>query len=422
MYKSEQVRLTPVEWKKLFSIVKLDPKKQEKYPNKPWLWYKNISDAATALGISRPKVYRALAEYPYGLPSERAPRKAQPKYVEDFTQTLIYQKILQDYTDPKTGQLTGHGQRLISVSLTLYRLSREKYGNYVDPASADIEFFRWAWKHPEFRDSKTGTTEFNKAVAIRIIMRYAGIDPNAYKEFETKGLKRTPQKKTWYLNEDELIRFIYGIQEIDTLVYVRLAFEAGARFSSAILTTTDKIAWEHNLILMYEPKVDKVEERYFSDSTMEFLRMYIRDFNIVGRLFRWGTGKTTYNEARQRLFRAGLNAGLFRIVGKDPKTKRPIYEGKPTSTHLLKHTFVSLASLHGWGLDDVSEQTGTDPSTLKQYYLGVGKDKIKALIIGKYNYVPWHEWINKTLHPHWVARYNQLKPLMVQKDGLVMQQ
>jgi hypothetical protein len=85
----------------------------------------------------------------------------------------------------------------------------------------------------------------------------------------------------------------------------------------------------------------------------------------------------------------------------------------------MKHTFVSLSSLHGFGLDDVGEQTGTDPSTLKKFYLGVGKKKLKGLIQGNVDYVPWNEWVTKTLDPHWRTRYGQLKPLAQKVDGFV---
>jgi len=404
------LRVEPSKLRKLFQVLKYDPKKGK---------WKKISEASRVTGLSRPTIYKILEIYPHGLPEERAPRKGLPKYVEDFKQTLVYERILKDYTDPKTGKLKQHGKVLLRMGLALFRMTKEKYGRYIDPATLDLNFFREAWQRPEFRDPETGAIAFHNAVAMRAIISYAGYDLKRYKEFETKGLKRKPRKKTWYLSEDELIRFIYGITEIDTLVFARIGFESGARFSSVIDVSTDKIAWEHNMILMYEPKVKQLEERYFADSTMQFLRQYIRDFNVVGRLFKWGKSKTTrYKVARNRLLKAGLNAGLYRILGK--KKDKVIYEGKPTTTHLLKHTFVSLASLHGFGLDDVAEQTGTDPSTLKQYYLGVGKDKLKALILGKYDFIPWHEWIDKVLHPHYQKRYEQLKPLMIQKNGLKM--
>lgn len=187
------------------------------------------------------------------------------------------------------------------------------------------------------------------------------------------------------------------------------------------------------MIQMYEPKVKKLEERYFANSTMNFIRTYIRDFNITGKLFRQGrTLDALYEEARRRLFLAGLNAGIFRVTGYKTqkivskgkvKTRRvPIYEGKPPSTHLLKHTFVSLASLHGFGLNDVAEQTGTDPSILKKYYLGVGKQKLKAVILGEYDFVPWNKWIDEILVPHYRKRYAQLKPLMKTVNGLKLKQ
>jgi hypothetical protein len=411
------IRATKEELEKLFKIVKLDPTRKEKYPTKPHLWYKRKAEAARALGRSRQTIDTWLGEKYHVMPEK--PKLVEPKFVQDYKETDCHQKVVQRYTDKATGKLKPQGELVDRMGLELYMMFGQK-----DPATLKIEHFRKALDDPQFLDPLTKKIQFNKLVALRAVMTFAGIDPDAYPEFSTKKTKRKPQKRGWYLEQEELLRFIYGIQEIDTLVYARIGFEGGGRFSSTILTTTDKIKYDLNLIEMYEPKVEEPVERYFVPCTMDFIRQYCRDFNIVGKLFRWD-----YQEMNRRLLRAGLKAGLFRytgeyvekkvkIKGRWQTLKIPLTEGKKTTTHLLKHTFVSLASLHGFGLDDVSEQTGTDPSTLKKHYLGVGKKKLKAVILGQVEYIPWNEWVAKVLHPHWVARYNQLKPLMQTVDGI----
>jgi hypothetical protein len=402
--------LKPSQLEKLFEILRYDE------TSKTW---KGKTEASRQTGISRPTIDKVLVKFPKGLPQSLSKSKQiTPQFVDKYEKSEAHKKLLAVYTDKTTGKLLAHGAVIDSIALELYLM----FGQ-TDPLTLDLKDFLKAWNDPMFADRKTGKIMFAKASAIRVIMTFAGIDPNRYKEFTTKGIKREPSQKSWYLEESELLKYIYGINEVDTLVLVRVGFEAGGRFSSTVLTSTDKIAFELGMIEMREPKVGKIEERYFCEATMNFIRQYIKDFNIIGKLFRWG-----YEEGEKRLLAAGQRAGLFRytgqyevrelrVKGKIEKRRIALYEGKKTSSHLLKHTFVSLASLHGFGLDDVSEQTGTDPSTLKKFYLGVGKKKLKGLIQGKVDYVPWNDWITKTLEPHWKIRYNQLKPLAQKVDG-----
>lgn len=405
---SSGLRAIPKEkLEKLFQIVRFD-----KVSGK----WKGKARASKELGISRPTIDKWLDQYPQGMPEK--PHKVIPQFVSKYEETQCHKKIVQIYTDKATGKLSAQGYKVDRIGLDLFLMF-----NQTDPATLDLKQFLQAKDDPKFMDRKTGTIAFAELSSMRIIMAIAGFDPKRYKEFTTKGTKRKPQKRGWYLEETELIRFIYGINEIDTLVLARMGFEGGGRFSSTSETATDKIAFDMNMVEMYEPKVRQYEERYFVDCTMQFLRQYIRDFNIIGKLFRSG-----YDEYEKRFLMAGQRAGLFRYTGEHEtrevrkKGKRilwkiALHEGKKTSSHLLKHTFVSLSSMHGFGLDDVSEQTGTDPDTLKKHYLGVGKKKLKGLILGKLEYVPWYEWIPKVLHPHWQKRYEQLKGEAVKVDG-----
>jgi hypothetical protein len=404
------LRLKPSELEKLFEHLRYDE------TSKTW---KGKTEASRRTGISRPTIDKVLVKFPRGLPESLSKSKQiTPQFVDKYEKTETHRKLVASYTDRATGKLSRHGANIDSMGLELYLM----FGQ-TDPLTLDLKDFLKAWNDPMFVDRKTGTIAFAKASSIRVIMAFAGIDPKRYKELTTKGIKREPQQKSWYLEEVELLKYIYGINEVDTLLFCRIGFEAGGRFSSTVLTSTDKIAFELGMIEMREPKVGKIEERYFSEATMSFLRQYIKDFSVIGKLFRWG-----YEEGEKRLLAAGQRAGLFRytgqsevrdvrVKGKVEKRRIAMYEGKKTSSHLLKHTFVSLASLHGFGLDDVSEQTGTDPSTLKKFYLGVGKKKLQGLIQGKVDYVPWNDWVTKTLDPHWKARYNQLKPLAQKVDG-----
>jgi hypothetical protein len=399
------IRISKSELEKLFSILKRDQKGS----------WKRKTEASKATGFSRPTIDKILRLYPQGMPQK--PKLTQPQFVDKYEETLCHKKIVQAYTDRATGKLSSQGGRTDRFGLDLYLMFGQK-----DPCTLDLKQFLQAKDDPRFMDKKTGTIAFSELVALRTIMVFAGLDPKRYsKEFTTKGTKRPPQKKGWYLEEGELLRFIYGINEIETLVFCRIGIESGGRFSSTTEITTDKIAFDMNMIEMFEPKVSSTEERYFVPCTMEFIRQYIREKAIIGKLFR-----QSYESLSDKILEAGQRAGLFRFTGeyeereirskgKRIKSRVKKHEGKLTSTHLLKHTFVSLSSMHGFGLDDVSEQTGTDPDTLKKFYLGVGKKKLKGIILGKIEYVPWHEWIRDTLHPHWQKRYMQLKAAQEEK-------
>ena len=398
----KKIYVTESQLAKFFELLTYNPQAKE--------WSGNVSKTAKTLGFSRDKVYaimRAIEQGRLKRP-EISERFAKPKIIQKYEESNVHQRVLRDYRDPATGRLTHRGKLVDDIGLELFLLFK------VDPSNLRLDHFRQAWENPVFYRRGTAQIEFGNASAMRTIMTYAGIDPDAYKEFTTKGLKVEPSKKGWYLEDPELVRYIYAINEPDTLVFSRVGFEGGGRFSSTSLVSTDKIHYDMGMIEMYEPKVTKAEERYFCTSTLDFVRQYCKDFNIIGKLFPW---KYAFYEVR--FLEAGLKAGLFRYTGTEETKIRKkgqwvtrkvqTHEGKKTSTHLLKHTFVSLASLHGFGLDDVSEQTGTDASTLKQYYLGVGKKKLQGLIRGKPDFVPFDEWVNKVLNPHWVARYNQIK-------------
>lgn len=74
----------------------------------------------------------------------------------------------------------------------------------------------------------------------------------------------------------------------------------------------------------------------------------------------------------------------------------------------MKHTFVSLAGLHGFSLDNCAEQCGTDPTTIRDFYhgtLGVGLQKV---VTGVQTFVPWRDWIRDFVNPLYTKRYNEL--------------
>jgi hypothetical protein len=197
---------------------------------------------------------------------------------------------------------------------------------------------------------------------------------------------------------------------------------------------------------MFEPKVQGSKtggkvKRYFVPETMAFFKRYVDDFHIVGQWFkRFSSEENNYQSYNTDITLAGLRAGIWRFkyaekgqaltegekVAPDGRVyrlksvnnskngtqefhKQWLTEGKLTTTHTtMKHTFVSLAGLHGFSLDNCAEQCGTDPTTIRDFYhgtLGVGLQKV---VMGEKIFVPWREWIQNFVEPLYTKRYNEL--------------
>lgn len=365
---------------------------------------------------SRPTIYKALEMFP------EAPARVKrgiPVYVEDFEKSKIVKKITEQekYIDAETGKLTEHAKRIKRIAFELWM-----WKGQIDPIGFSMNDFKEAWKLDIFRHKETGRIVFQTASAIRVIMSLSGIDPKSDAYFETKELKPEIVKRGWYLETEEIYRMIAGINEPDTLLLFRIGIETGARFSGIVSLKTSEIHYEQNFFSLYEPKVKKPVEKYVLKGTTDFIRQYVRDFAIIGKLFR-----SSYGVYLDRLHSAGLRAGLFRVIGSKTKKIRykgkwkerkvAVTEGKVTSTHLLKHTFVSQCSLHGFDLESASEMTGTDPDTLRKYYVGVGKKKLKAAVYGIIDYEAWWLWIPK-FDEAYKKRYAEIRDAYLKVDGL----
>jgi hypothetical protein len=213
--------------------------------------------------------------------------------------------------------------------------------------------------------------------------------------------KKRPKgaKRAWYLEDNEVLAVVKGIQEPDTLLLFYLGITSGGRVSSLIKVRPEQILYEQKVINMYEPKRKEYVPRFFQPETLNLLRQYIIDFGFKGneKIFRWS--EATYND---RLKKAGERVGLTKKV----------------TTHIMKHTFVSQASKRGVSLDTVSEQTGTEPQTLKDYYMAINIKKMRAELLGeKYEVEPFGAWV-KSLHPYFEKRYRELRDKAVLVNGI----
>ena len=394
------LRISKEDLEKLFKIVRLDPKRKARYPDKPHMWYKYKAKASEAMGLSRTTIDKYLDQYPQ-LPEK--PKKTIPKYYEEFEQTECAKRIKEIYWDRKENKLRRTGVIIYSILREAWRAKGK-----IDPLTFDLEDFLFFWgtstqaPYPPFVDPLTNSIDFNKAIALRFAMRMGQArdlvnDPR----FTTKGLKREAGRKAfWYLEPHEIIQVVNSIKEIDTLMLMYSGILMGGRISALLPLTPDKIHRQIGIVEIYEIKIRQWVRKRFYEPEMSFLWQYIIDFNIQGKLFHWG--ELEYN---RRFVKASQEAGL-------PASKR-------MTSHMLKHTCVTLMRLHGVELGTVSKFVDTDPKTLLDYYVG-GTDQAIDEEIGGIKATEkkktWRELVVE-LTQYFKARYNYLKPYAQKVDG-----
>jgi hypothetical protein len=439
---------------------------QSSLPHDTEVSIKNGMQLADYLNISKRNfLYLIYDDFPNGAPTSA--RTLANAAVAEYQKTLCHQYLAKHYKNPITGEWSKGGEAVDAMGKYLYA----KYGRR-DPALFTLEDFQQAKKDPLFYDVQ-GKLKFSPLSRLRCIITFAALQvedsPLTQKHFrfmegdewDTTGKKNIGSKKDDYLQEAELKAFVENINEIDTLVLHRLSLEGGGRISSQLLMGQKmpngylcQAFWEQGAVNMFEPKVELSKtggkvKRYFIPVTMDFFKRYVEDKKIIGAWFkRYDSMQQNHNSYSVSLRMAGLRAGLWQykiatktqtltegeklapdgrvyrlkpVVNNQKGTvdyhKQWLTEGKMTTSHTVgKHTFVSLAGLHGLSLDDCADQCGTDPTTIKDFYHGTLGDKRRAAILGEKTFEPWKDWITRFVDPLYTNRYNEL---MKQTKGTV---
>lgn len=434
-------------------------KHQSSLPHDVEVEIRNGMQFADYLNIAK-NSYLALiyTDFPNGAPKS-AKTLADAK-VTEYNKTLCHLYIVKKYANTKTGEMSDQGTMVDRMGQYLYM----KFGQK-DPALFTLEDFQEAKKDPHFYNEQ-GKIKFDPLSKLRCIMQFTALQiedsPLSNRHFQflegdewdTAGKKTIGGKKDDYLQEHELKAFVENINEIDTLVLHRLGLEGGGRISSQLLMGVKlpngylcQAFWDLNAISMFEPKVEESKtggkvKRYFAPETMTFFQRYLKDYNISGQWFkRYSSEEHNYGSYSSSIKSAGFRAGIWRFktsknaqelvqgekLASDGKVyrlkevsnnqkgtqsfrKQWITEGKLTTTHtVMKHTFVSLAGLHGLSLDDCAEQCGTDPTTIRDFYHGTLGDKLRSVILGEKTFEPWKDWIHRFVEPLYTKRYNELR-------------
>ena len=432
--------------------------KQSSLPHDVEVVIKNGTHYADYLGISKRNfLYLIYGDFPNGAPN-KSKTLADAKIAE-YNKTMCHEYLKKHYANPKTGEWSDAGKNVDSMGRNLYNMFGHR-----DPALFTLEDFQKAKNDPRFYDER-GRMKAHDLSHIKCIIKFASLQikdsPLNRDRFQftegdewySAGLKNMGGKIDDYLQETELIDYVNHINEIDTLALNRLGLEGFGRVSSQLYMGkklpdgyTCQALWALNSISMYEPKLSEragggKTKRCFAPETMAFFKRYVTDHDIKGAWFsRYPSEQHNYESFARSLRLAGLRAGIWRYKtakkgepladgeklapdgriyrltpfnntkkGTVEYQKEWVTEGKMTTTHtVMKHTGVSLAGLHGWSLENCSQQSGTDTSTLKQFYSGtLGVDLEKA-VMGERTYEPWRQWIVRVIEPLYTARYNQL--------------
>lgn len=399
---SETVRVTPTQLETLFKILRFDKRSGK---------WKRKKQASDKLGLSRPTIDKILKMYPEGLPQK--PKKTTPKYFEDWKQTDCAKKINEVAYSADIKGLTSLGE---NTSYTLREAWKTR--NKKDPLTFDLEDYLFFWgtstqaPHPPFTDPMTNKISFNKAVALRFAMRYGKArdlleDPR----FTTKGLKRDPQKKHFYLEDAEIISVATALPTPDALMLDYCGTLMGGRFSSFGGTDNRKslglkvgdIHRQALFLTLKEVKVGETVEKDLFDFTLDLIWQYVIDYGIAdnnpelakrtggaGKLFSWDL------EVYNRIF-----GETSRAVG--------LPENKTMTSHMLKHTCITQMGLHGIDIDVISDYVGTDADTIMKYYRGGGREKIRSQILDlPRKQETWKQFVQR-IHPYFEARYRQLR-------------
>lgn len=460
-------KTNPWQFVKPFKGVIRGDKHNSELPHGVEVEIRNGSQYADLLNIAKNTLLTLIyRDFPNGTPS--GSKTLADAKVAEYQKTLCHQYLKKHYENAVTGDW-GSGKPVDAMGQNLYMMFEQR-----DPALFTFEQFQQAKNDPRFFDAQ-GKIKFAPLSQIRCIMQFAALQiddsPLSQKRFhflkgdewDTRGKKNIGGKKDDYLQEHELTAYVNSINEIDTLVLHRLSLEGGGRISSQLLMGSTlpngyrcQALWDMNSISMMEPKVEGSKsggkvKRYFVPETTQFFKKYVDDFHIVGSWFsRYPSEQHNYLSYSSSIKYAGLRAGIWRwrfgkagalaegeklasngqvykLKAFNDNKKGTVryqkdwqYEGKMTTTHTVgKHTFVSLAGLHGLSLDDCSEQCGTDPTTIRDFYHGTLGDKLRAVILGEKTCELWKDWIHRFVNPLYTKRYNEL--MRQQNGGVNMQ-
>ena len=337
--------------------------------------------------ISRPTIYKIIEMYPEG--SVKKARKIEPRYVREFRESEAW-KRLKDHK---------YATEIKLSLLTAWRLLGNK--EPVDMTIEDVLELR-----KPMVEGKDNTLYLNvtkdispkAATALRRAFRGLSLY-DLMKPLENVPKRPIGTRKQWYLENNEIILLFKGIENVDTLVFVVLDLQCGARPNSMLRIKVSDINFGKNYIYYYESKTKEHIPRFFIPETMSLLKRYISDMHLklTDRLFK----------RRLRSYTEELKA-----IGKKQGISKLVLKG--AGAYVLRHTFATQASEHDVSLEVVMKQGNwKDAKTLMDHYMFIKTSKMMRELLGVEveKAKNFGEWI-KQFVPYWEKKYLEIRPVI----------
>lgn len=344
---------------------------------------------AKTFGITRPTLDAVLEAYPIEEEVKITRAEARAKRRAESLEKTVGFENLKNYYLQKPHMVDRHKP---TIELAWQMLQRK------DPTLWNLKDYAFLWGHPDFKDEVTGEIDSGRAMGIRAVM-HSNDHRDALKRFGQPA-KRPPQRKQWFLRKEDLLKIGEIVEEPDVLLLILLGVQFGARMSSLKQIQVGDIDFDLKMASTYEPKVKKSVNRFISPKTCEILKDFIQRYDLkkTDRLFYWSN--TTYLNRLQK-------------YGKAIRLEFPF------GTHVLKHTFVTQASKGGVSMHYVSEQAGTDPGTLKQFYLSIDPRSMRRQLFDEHDptFESYGQWIGEIAEAY-AKRYEEIKDHAIREDGI----
>ena len=336
-----------------------------------------VTAAANASGLSRPTVYAILKKHP------KQPKRVIPQHIKDYENTEGAKLFL-----AKNRNRIETWKQCYRLGFRCYVLLGKK-----DPFSWSVDDYRRLWMYEKFIDSVTQRTRDTVAFALRLWMKAMGKhDFLQQEEFASKGLKRSKSRKSWCLEDEHLTELIKATNNHYLLLIAEIGVKSGGRISSILGIRSLDCNFEKDLIMMYEPKIKAYRPRFLDQGCMSRVKQYIVDYQVTPDkpLF------PSYSTVRKTLKAVAKGVNISQLAS------------MRGATHIFKHTFVTQGAFHDLSMESISEQTGTNPNTLRDFYVGVKEKKLRHELLGeKLDVLPYHEWV-KTFEPLWGQQYSSI--------------
>lgn len=410
MLSMPKVRLTIEQAKFLFDHMKLDEKRRKKYPKEPHKWYKRKKFAVLEFrkefrrSLTRKTLDSLIKEYPHGIPKQ--PKKLEDRY-EEYLQKCGCWERLKDWVYWR--------ERKFDI-LKAFRLLGNKC-----PETWSRDDVRKLRYDPTItvrgvsRDNTLVTPETKqiapeRATSLRTMLHRIG---NYEPIKELKDVPKRPiKRKSWYFENEHIVKVIEGCPILDMLGFVILELQCGGRPTPTLNLKVEDLKFikvrdlegnefEILNIPMFEPKKKVPVDRYFSEDTAKFFKRYIQDKGL---------------KRSDRLFPQIRNVKhatkILKGIARKFDIELPKREG--AGVYVLRHTYATQASEHDVSAEVIMDMGGWKTwDVVKAHYLYVKKEKKLREQLGiKMKSLNFGDWI-KQFVPIWEKRYFELLKITV---------